>query len=64
MEQDIKEVCDKLNINFDKFSVKSYKIKNKKRSYPIYIFYDDETKKIVYNKFKHEIDYWNYNIIL
>ena len=66
LEEDIKTLCKKLKIESYNLSLlpkhKSTQRKNKKKHWSKY--YDDETKKIVYNKHKKEFELFGYDSLL
>lgn len=62
LEDDIKIVCKKLNINYDKYKLVSFKRGYRKSKKNVKEYYDEETKNLVYQRFKEEIDYWNYKL--
>ena len=57
LEDDIKIVCEKLNINYDKYKLVSFKREYRKSKKNVKEYYDKETKDLVYQRFKKEIDY-------
>ena len=48
LEDDIKIICNKLNINYDKYKLVSFKREYRKDKKNIKEYYDKETKDLVY----------------
>ena len=62
LEDDIKIVCEKLNINYDKYKLVSFKREYRKSKKNEKKYYYKKTKDLVYQRLKKEIDYWNYEL--
>ena len=58
LQEDYEKVCKRLGIPHEKLPRTKNKTRKDKKHYSMY--YNDETKNIIYNLFKKEIDYFGY----
>ena len=61
LEEDLKNLCEKLNIEYDKNNLPNYKSQHRKKNDDYRKYYNDELKKIVYEKHKKEFEMFGYD---
>lgn len=61
LEEDVKNLCKKLNINYDKNNLPSFKSNFRKKNDDYRKYYNNDLKKIVYERHKKEFEMFGYD---
>ena len=62
LHEGMKEVCEKIGVEYDKAKLPEYKRGWRDRSIPIADFYDNSTRKIVESRFAKELEEFDYQL--
>jgi hypothetical protein len=62
LQEDIKEICDRLSIPFDATRIPEFKKGHRNNAIPVKDYYDQETENIVRNLYDWEIKRFGYDL--